>query len=352
MLPAVAGRVRSRAGHHLHHGRERHLDISLRALPSVRHQDKRRRLTSADICAIREAELIRHLDIKPAVQSSSRRRSSFMQLRTSAPTGHHAAPDIREGLRLPWRMSSSSCSCAMETRTRSRGCRFRSRCVQDMEDILPTWSRGCHQVTLPCRFMQHAHPTWKSSRHQAGHQAAPSGQGHACPCSTPPCFSSIERERHQAVCRTWSCRFRCTQAPHPHHPAPMVDVEFWTRPAGAAFVPHGVPAPWSTPTRSRDISLRLRASAPPCRQGRAPDMELPTPSADVRFNPSRRSRGVQVMELPSFSSRPSASAGSSAAPMEEAGVPVHSSRLTSGCGRILPAIEEECVHSCSHGSGH
>ena len=63
MLPAVAGCVRSRAGHHLRHGRERHLDISLRALPSVRHQDKRRRLTSADICAIREAELILRQDI-------------------------------------------------------------------------------------------------------------------------------------------------------------------------------------------------------------------------------------------------------------------------------------------------
>ena len=71
-------------------------DIS--RLPSVRHQDKRRRLTSADI--------------KPAVQCPCRCRSRFMQLRTSAPTGHHAAPDIREGLRLPWRMSSSSCSCA------------------------------------------------------------------------------------------------------------------------------------------------------------------------------------------------------------------------------------------------
>ena len=120
--------MRSRAGHHLRHGRERHLDISLRALPSVRHQDKRRRLTSADI--------------KPAVQCSCRCRSRFMQLPTSAPTGHQAAPDIRDiSPRLPWRMSSSSCSCAMETRTRSRGCRFRSRCVQDMEDILPTWSR-------------------------------------------------------------------------------------------------------------------------------------------------------------------------------------------------------------------
>ena len=179
--------------------RERHLDISLRAQPSVRHQDKRRRLTSADICAIREAELILRQDIKPAVQSSSPRRSRFMQLPTSAPTGHHAAPDIREGLRLPrervlvhaaapWRQSHGREGAG------SGACRTWKSCRH---------GRGRHQVTLPCRFMQHA-PCFSSIerdiRQRAGHGAA------VCLCLTRRTVP------HSPLCLTEALRHYPTEA--------------------------------------------------------------------------------------------------------------------------------------------
>ena len=292
--------------------------------PSVRHQDKRRRLTSADICAIREAELILRQDIKPAVQYP-RRRSRFMQLPTSA--AHWTSCSTRHQGRSTPAMENELILMQLRHGRQGRG----REGAGSGRGSCRTWKscrhgRGRHQVTFPCRFMQHAHAPDKEELPDIMQDMELRTSGHGLrPCSTPHASAPLRerdiRQRAGHGAAGSGALKHLILIP----PAPMVDVEFWTRPAGAAFVPHGVPAPWSTPTRSRDIRLRLRLQFP---------HGVPTPSADVRFNPSRRSRGVQVMELPSFSSRPSASAGSSAAPMEEAGVPGHSSRLTSGCGRL------------------
>ena len=108
----------------------------VRCRPSVRHQGQ----------AHPEAGHQASGSIPPC-----RCRSRFMQHAhpTSAPTGHHAAPDIRDiSPRLPRERVLVHAAAPMETRTRSRGCRF--RCRQDMEELPPSGQ------ALPCRFMQHA----------------------------------------------------------------------------------------------------------------------------------------------------------------------------------------------------
>ena len=186
-----AGCVRSRAaGHHLRHGRERHLP----ACAAVRPPSGQ---------AHPEAG---HL---PAVQSPCR-RSRFMQLRTSAPTGHHAAPDIREGLRLPWRMSSSSCSCAHGDKDTVESVPVPVHAGHGraavMEEAVIRSRSPAGSCSTPMQ------PTRKSSRHlDKDIRLRHLDKVTPAPLQHSPCFSSIERDIRQraghgaAVCLCLTC---------------------------------------------------------------------------------------------------------------------------------------------------
>ena len=147
-----------------------------------------------------------HLPACAAVRPSAiRTRDAVSRLPTSSqrfnphplPVEVHAAADIcahwtscstRHQGHLPTpakRKSSGSCSCAMETKSRSRGCRFRSRCVQDKVEAVIRSNSPAGSCSTP---MQYAHAADIRQDIRLRHLDT------SCALQHAPCFSSIERD--------------------------------------------------------------------------------------------------------------------------------------------------------------